>query len=92
MKVKTSVQQQWNIVFPNSGSGYTVFTPVDIDSKRWYTIHVSEDIATWTRTQPQDQWYEHPCEQPTRYNFHEPRQSKFDVHHELLTILKLTWG
>lgn len=92
MIVKTAIQQQWNIVFPNSGPGYTVLAMVDIDNKKWYTIHVSKDIATWTRTQSQDQWYEHPYEQPTRYNFHEPSSAKFDVHCELLAILKLTWG
>jgi hypothetical protein len=90
--VKTAIQQQWNIVFPNSGPEYTVLAMVDIDNKKWYTIHVSKDIATWTRTQPRGQWYEHPYEQPTRYNFHEPSSAKFDVHHELLAILKLTWG
>jgi len=97
MIVRTAIQQQWNIVFPNSGPGYTVSKtagtwPVDIDGEKWYTIHVSKDIAAWTRTQSPDQWYEHPYEQPTRYNFHEPSSAKFDVHHELLAILKLTWG
>lgn len=92
MIVKTAIQQQWNIVFPNSGPEYTVLAMVDIDNKKWYTIHVSKDIATWTRTQPRGQWYEHPYEQPTRYNFHEPASAKFDVHCELLAILKLTWG
>ena len=92
MKFKTAIQQQWNIVFPNSGPEYTVLALVDIDGEKWYTIHVSKDIGSWTRTQPQVQWYEHPWEQPTRYNFHEPHQSKFDVHYELLAILKLTWG
>jgi len=92
MIVKTAIQQQWNIVFPNSGPGYTVLAMVDIDGEKWYTIHVSKDIATWTRTQPRGQWYEHPYEQPTRYNFHAPSSAKFDVHCELLAILKLTWG
>jgi hypothetical protein len=92
MIVKTAIQQQWNIVFPNSGPGYTVFTSVDVDNEKWYTILVSEDIATWIRTQSQNQWYQHFYEQPTRDNFHEPFQTKFDVHYELLAILKLTWG
>ena len=92
MIVKTTIQQQWNIVFTNSGPGYTVLAAVDRLDKKWYTVHVSKDIAAWTRTQSQDQWYEHPGEQPTRYNFHEPASAKFDVHCELLAILKLTWG
>lgn len=92
MIVKTSVQQQWNIIFPNSGPGYTILgQPVDVDNEKWYTIHVEDTIASWIRTQVQDQWYEH-LKEITRYNFHEPHQPKFDVHYELLTILKLTWG
>lgn len=92
MIVKTAVQQQWNIVFPNSGPEYTVFDSVDVDNEKWYTICVSGDIAAWIRTQAQDHWYEHPYEQPTRYNFHEPSSEKFDVHYELFVFLKLTWG
>ena len=92
MIVKTTIQQQWNIVFTNSGPGYTVLAAVDRLDKKWYTVHVSKDIAAWTRTQSQDQWYEHLYGQPTRYNFHEPSFAKFDIHCELLAILKLTWG
>lgn len=93
MIVKTAVQQQWNIIFPNSGPGYTVLgQPVDVDNEKWYTIHVSSDIATWVRTQSPDHWYQHPYEEITRYNFHTPQQEKFDVHGELFLLLKLTWG
>ena len=92
MIVKTAVQQQWNIVFLNSGPDYTVFESVDVDNEKWYTIRVSGDIATWIRTQPQNHWYQHPYEEITRYNFHAPRQEKFDVHYELFVLLKLTWG
>jgi hypothetical protein len=92
MIIKTAIQQQWNIIFPGSGSGYTIFKPVDVDNEKWYTIHVSEDIASWIRTQLSAQWYEHLSTQPDRYTFHSPHQRKFDVHYELLAILKLTWG
>lgn len=92
MIVKTAVQQQWNIIFPNSGPGYTVLgKPVDVDNEKWYTIHVDGDVAIWIRSQPTGQWYEH-LKDITRYNFHEPHQRKFDVHHEILALLKLTWG
>jgi len=92
MIVKTAVQQQWNIIFPNSGPGYTVLgQTVDIANEKWYTIQVEEKMATWLRAQPSTQWYEH-LKEITRYNFHEPHQLKFDVHYELFVLLKLTWG
>jgi hypothetical protein len=93
MILKTAVQQQWNIIFPGSGPGYTVLSkPVDVDNEKWYTIHVSRDIAAWIRTQPLDHWYQHTYEELSRYSLHGTRQEKFDVHGELFVLLKLTWG
>ena len=89
MIVKTAVQQQWNIIFPGSGPGYTIFKPVDKDGEKWYTMLVNKDIAAWIKSQHKDQWYQHLDEPLTQLDRH---QTKFDVHYELLTFLKLTWG
>ena len=67
---------------------FKVVDTAPVDGVRWYTIACSNQIAKWVRAQDNSQWYEHGM---TRSNFHNPR-ANFDVHVELFTMLKLTWG
>lgn len=91
MIIKTAVQQQWNIVEPKPPH-FIVYDQATVDDATWYTVRCSKEASAWVRMQQQDQWYEHPYEQITRYNFHEPKLGKFDVHCELFVLLKLSWS
>lgn len=91
MIVKTAVQQQWNIMQPDSPH-FIVYEQAPVDGTMWYTIKCSRELSVWIKTQLREQWYEHPYIQPDRYTFHQPSQIMFDVHQELLVMLKLTWS
>ena len=67
---------------------FEVLSSADVDGVCWYTIACNNQIGKWVREQDNAQWYEHGM---TRSNFHNPR-ANFDVHVELFTMLKLTWG
>jgi hypothetical protein len=67
---------------------FKVVDTAPVDGVCWYTIACNNQIGKWVREQDNAQWYEHGM---TRSNFHNPR-ANFDVHVELFTMLKLTWG
>ena len=71
-----------------SAPSFEVLSSADVDGVCWYTIACNNQIGKWVREQDNAQWYEHGM---TRSNFHNPR-ANFDVHVELFTMLKLTWG
>jgi hypothetical protein len=67
---------------------FEVVDTAPVDGVCWYTVACNSQIGKWVREQDNTQWYEHGM---TRSNFHNPR-ANFDVHVELFTMLKLTWG
>jgi hypothetical protein len=81
--LKTSVQQQWNIVQPPH---YIVYTQATVDNVVWYTVKCSRDASAWVREQDTEGWHEHIDQR--WYS----EASTFDINQELLVILKLRWG
>jgi hypothetical protein len=86
MTVKTSVQQQWNIIYPMT-KNYEVLDSALVDNEMWYTVKCSKEVGNWVRQQSKDQWSR--SEETKSWLFYENR---LDIHCELFVLLKLTWG
>ena len=86
MTTKTSVQQQWNIVEPYTAPDYIVYSQALVDNEPWYTVKCSKDAASWVREQDTRLWYEHV--DPTWHT----KSYVYDMHQELLVMLKLSWA
>jgi hypothetical protein len=62
-----------------------VMTVSIVDNEKWYTIAATREIAAWIRSQDTQSYYEHPrhTEWWSIWGGH------FDVHNELMLMLKL---
>ena len=87
MIVKTAVQQQWNITQPKLPH-FIVYDQAIVDGDTWYTVRCSRDAAMWVREHGVEhkEWYEHI---DSKWMVH---KNVFDMHEELYTYLKLSWG
>jgi len=65
-----------------------VMTNGIIDNEKWYTIAATKEIATWIRSQDAQSYYEHPLS-AERWSIWAGR---FDVHNELMILIKLKWN
>ncbi len=53
-----------------------------VDGEKWYTVIVGHEAARWVRVQDKELWYE------ARGVF---SSNVFDIHHELLFLMKIKW-
>jgi hypothetical protein len=54
-----------------------------VDGEKWYTVITGHEAARWIREQDRELW----CEAAGVFS-----SSVFDIHHELLFIMKLKWA
>ncbi len=58
-----------------------------VDGKPWYTVRCNQEVASWIRTQAENEsWYEHINE---NWMLH---RSEFDISEELYMLMVLTFG
>ena len=84
MIVKTSVQQQWNIVYKKN-TPFKVEDKEMVDDELWYKVFAQSEVAKWIRTQDSKQWYEHSGVWVGWDGAH------FDIHNELYALMRLSW-
>jgi len=82
--IKTSVQQQWNIVYKKT-TPFTIESKQLVDDEIWYKVFAKNDVAKWIRLQDSKQWYEHKGIWVGWDGSH------FDIHNELYTLMRLSW-
>ena len=54
-----------------------------VDGEKWYTVITGREAARWIRVQDKELWYESGGVFPS---------CVFDIHHELLFIVKIKWA
>lgn len=58
-----------------------------VDSNQWFIVRcLGKEVANWVRDQPEDQWYEHIDDR----GYIDLRV--FDIHEELMAMMKLRWS
>ena len=87
MIVKTAVQQQWSISHMNDGN-FEVLDQATVDGATWYTVSCRKDVSMWVREHgiENKEWFDHI---DSKWMLH---KNVFDMHEELYTYLKLSWG
>lgn len=69
---------------------YAVKDTTTVDNSTWYTITCTLEVAKWIREtysdSNDDKWYEHKNINTWGY-----RQSVFDIHEKIYTMLSLKW-
>ena len=76
--IKPGVYVYYDIL---SGEEFEIAGTADVDDERWYTVVTNRKSSKWLREQETGLW----CETSTGV------VNMFDVHNELMTIMRLKW-
>jgi hypothetical protein len=85
MIIKSALQKQWNIVYPEKANLELVSKAL-VDNSWWYTVKCSKEASAWIREQDESKWYNH-----IDGNWYVAADT-FDVDQETYIMLKLQWS
>lgn len=74
------------IMSMSSRSKAVVMSTGNVDGNTWYTITVHPEVYDWIKTQDATLYYQHITSPQWYYLY-----SQFDVHSELMLMIKLKW-